>query len=410
MMSEVRANMGTKGSALIFGTAADCVRPEVAEPVGDLFGARSVLRIAEALHAGGIGRIVQLGPIDDPAVLDRREGPIILTGEDARAAVRTIRAGSPVVLVSAGLVLLSADSVRAMLQSIVPGAAAVASEQLAAVRWASGCADDVLDAAASGRPVAQIVERVRAGGDRVETAVGVADEDLIALDSPAAYPTVARIARRRAVDRLVRSGVWVEDAERTYLDGGVTVAAGTLLLAGVRLRGPVAIGPGCTVGPDCTIEASTIESGCVVRSSVIEGARVRAGSRIGPYAHLRPGADVGPDARVGNYVEVKAARLERGVKAGHLAYIGDAEIGEGANIGAGAITCNFDGRSKYRTVIGAGAFIGSNAALVAPVTIGEGAVIAAGSTITEDVPPGTLAFGRARQVVVDRGREDEEEG
>jgi len=129
---------------------------------------------------------------------------------------------------------------------------------------------------------------------------------------------------------------------------------------------------------------------------------VREGCDIGPYAHLRPGADVGPNVRIGNFVEVKAARVRRGTKAGHLTYIGDAEIGEEVNIGAGTITCNYDGKRKHRTVIGDRAFIGSNTALVAPVEIGEDAIIGAGSTITADVPPRTLGLGRARQVIKER--------
>ncbi|MBC7098458.1 bifunctional UDP-N-acetylglucosamine diphosphorylase/glucosamine-1-phosphate N-acetyltransferase GlmU, partial [Candidatus Bipolaricaulota bacterium] len=144
---------------------------------------------------------------------------------------------------------------------------------------------------------------------------------------------------------------------------------------------------------------SRIEEGARVWYSVLEGAYVEKGARIGPFAHLRPGAHIGAGARVGNFVEVKAARLGEGVKAGHLAYIGDAEVGAGANIGAGAITCNYDGVRKHRTEIGPGAFIGSNAALVAPVRIGEGAYVGAGSVITQDVPPYALALGRSRQVI-----------
>jgi len=204
--------------------------------------------------------------------------------------------------------------------------------------------------------------------------------------------------RRRVLDALQASGVIILDPERTTVAESAEVAAGAVLFPGAIILGASTIGANARIGPDCWIEDSTVEDGCTVRYSVVESARVRAGSAVGPYAHLRPGADVGPEARVGNFVEVKAARLERGVKAGHLSYIGDADIGEGANIGAGTITCNYDGSAKHRTTIGAGAFIGSNAALVAPVTIGDGALVAAGSTITEDVPPESLAFGRARQV------------
>jgi len=206
------------------------------------------------------------------------------------------------------------------------------------------------------------------------------------------------IARKRVLEALRENGVVVPDPDRTYVGEGVSVEPGTVLYPGTHLRGATEIGPDCRIGPDCWIEDSTIEERCIVRYAVVEGSRVRADSQIGPYTHLRPGADVGPEARVGNFVEVKEARLERGVKAGHLAYIGDADVGERTNVGAGTITCNYDGVAKHRTVIEKEVFVGSNASLVAPVTIGEGAVIAAGSTITEDVPPGGRAFGRARQV------------
>lgn len=197
---------------------------------------------------------------------------------------------------------------------------------------------------------------------------------------------------------LIAAGVDIMDPNHTYVDPSVTVAAGVVLFPGTHLRGATSIMPGCTIGPDCWIEDSIVEQGCLVRYSCVEGARVRQHSTVGPYAHLRPGADVGPEARVGNFVEIKASRLERGVKAGHLSYIGDTDIGEDANIGAGTITCNYDGTQKHRITIEAGAFVGSNASLVAPVRIGEGATVAAGSTITEDVPKRGLAFGRARQV------------
>lgn len=212
-------------------------------------------------------------------------------------------------------------------------------------------------------------------------------------------PKPDAVARESIVRGLIERGVIIPDPDRTYADESVFVAPGSTLYPGTHLRGKTSIGPDCRIGPDCWIEDSSVEDGCIVRYSVIESSRIRAGSSVGPYAHLRPGADIGPEARVGNFVEVKAARLERGAKAGHLAYIGDADIGPEVNVGAGTVTCNYDGSAKNRTVIEAGAFIGSNASLVAPVRIGEGAIVAAGSTITEDVPARSKAFGRARQVV-----------
>jgi len=150
----------------------------------------------------------------------------------------------------------------------------------------------------------------------------------------------------------------------------------------------VFFGPGVTVADGAVIHAF----------SHLEGAVVGAGVEVGPYARLRPGAVLEDGAKVGNFVEVKKARLGRGAKANHLSYLGDADVGAGANVGAGTITCNYDGFFKYKTVIGEGAFIGSNSALVAPVTIGEGAIVAAGSVVTRDVEPGALALVRPEQV------------
>lgn len=215
--------------------------------------------------------------------------------------------------------------------------------------------------------------------------------------------------RRQVLETMIRSGVEIIDPDRTYVGEDVQVAPGAVLFPGTHLRGSTSIAAGCFIGPDCWIEDTSIEAGCIVRYSVIEQARIRERTTVGPYAHLRPGADVGPEARIGNFVEIKDARLARGVKAGHLAYIGDADVGEDANIGAGTITCNYDGESKHRTIIENGAFIGSNATLVAPVTIGEDAYVAAGSAITEDVPASGLAFGRARQVNKESGRGAEED-
>ena len=155
----------------------------------------------------------------------------------------------------------------------------------------------------------------------------------------------------------------------------------------------VLIEPHVVVGPGVTID-----DGAVIHAfSHLEGAHVASGASIGPYARLRPGADIARKARIGNFVEIKAANVEAGAKINHLSYIGDARVGAGANIGAGTITCNYDGFSKFRTDIGAGAFIGSNSALVAPVSIGDGAYVGSGSVVTENVEPDALAVARGRQ-------------
>ncbi|MGE3150428.1 MAG: bifunctional UDP-N-acetylglucosamine diphosphorylase/glucosamine-1-phosphate N-acetyltransferase GlmU [Pseudorhodoplanes sp.] len=183
------------------------------------------------------------------------------------------------------------------------------------------------------------------------------------------------------------------------LEAGVTLVAPETVFfsADTRIGKDVTVEPYVVFGPGVVVE-----DGAVIHSfSHLEGAHVGARASVGPYARLRPGADLGEGARIGNFVEVKAAAIEAGAKVNHLSYIGDARIGANANIGAGTITCNYDGAAKHRTDIGAGAFIGSNSALVAPVTIGDGAYVASGSVVTDNVPAQALAIGRARQVVKD---------
>ena len=180
------------------------------------------------------------------------------------------------------------------------------------------------------------------------------------------------------------------------LDAGVSMLAPET----VFFSADTALAPDVIVGPYVVFAPGvTVESGAEIKAfSHLEECFVAAGALIGPYARLRPGANIGPGAHVGNFVEIKSATLGAGAKANHLSYLGDAEIGPGTNIGAGTITCNYDGKAKHKTKIGAKVFIGSNTALVAPISVGDGALVAAGSTLTEDVPPGTLALGRARQI------------
>ena len=243
-----------------------------------------------------------------------------------------------------------------------------------------------------------LVEHYHHAGKHV-TAIKAADpQQVMGVNSRSELAVADRSMRLRKVGELMASGVTIVDPESAYIEPDVKIGPDTVILPGTHLSGGTTVGSNCTLGPETWINASQVEDEVGIRYSVIESARVRTGTTIGPYSHLRPGADVGPAARIGNFVEVKAARLRRGVKAGHLTYLGDSDVGENVNIGAGTITCNYDGKAKHRTVIKDGAFIGSNTSIVAPVTIGERAIIGAGSTITEDVPSEALAIGRARQV------------
>lgn len=202
----------------------------------------------------------------------------------------------------------------------------------------------------------------------------------------------------RAARKLMVQGVTLIDPARFDLRGEVAVGRDVTIDINVILEGQVVIEDGVQIGPNCVIKNSTLRKGAIVKAnSHLEGAEVGEGADCGPFARLRPGSVLGAKAHVGNFVELKNAKLGEGAKAGHLSYLGDAEIGARSNIGAGTITCNYDGANKFKTVLGEDVFIGSNSALVAPVTLGDRATTGAGSVITSDVADDTLAVGRAKQ-------------
>jgi bifunctional UDP-N-acetylglucosamine pyrophosphorylase/glucosamine-1-phosphate N-acetyltransferase len=205
--------------------------------------------------------------------------------------------------------------------------------------------------------------------------------------------------RAATARRLMAAGVTIFRPETCVIDAGVGVGADTVIEPFVQLLGATKIGPDCRVRSYSVVQNSSLGAGVLVRNGcILDEATVADGAMLGPYAHLRPGSEIGEQAHVGNFVETKKTRMGRGSKANHLSYLGDAVVGAGVNIGAGAITCNYDGANKHTTTIGDGVFIGSDSTLVAPLTIGDRAYVAAGSCITEDVPAEALALGRSRQV------------
>ncbi|MEE8574665.1 MAG: bifunctional UDP-N-acetylglucosamine diphosphorylase/glucosamine-1-phosphate N-acetyltransferase GlmU, partial [Thermodesulfobacteriota bacterium] len=207
--------------------------------------------------------------------------------------------------------------------------------------------------------------------------------------------------RERILNKLMLGGVSIIDPAATYIDSTVKVGADSVVYPGVHLAGKTAIASGVTIEEGVRVEDSTVGSGTRVRRhTLIESSKVGKNNIVGPQARLRPGTELKDDVHIGNFVEIKNCRIGRGTKANHLTYLGDAEIGAGVNIGAGAMTCNYDGVKKYRTIIMDGAFIGSDSQLIAPVTIGKNAYVGSGSTITKDVPAGSLALSRPEQVVV----------
>ena len=219
------------------------------------------------------------------------------------------------------------------------------------------------------------------------------------------------ILRRRILDAHMREGVTVRDPVSTHIEASVEIGRDTVILPGTFLRGGTKIGSDCVIGPSTDLLDTAVGDGALVEHSVGRGAEVGRGASVGPYAFLRPGTVLGPEVKVGAYCEVKNTRVGRGSKVPHLSYVGDAEIGEEANLGAGTITANYDGVNKSRTRIGDGVFTGVNTNLIAPVTIGEGAYLGAGSVINKDIPPGKLAVGMPARVIRDApGRTKQGEG
>jgi bifunctional UDP-N-acetylglucosamine pyrophosphorylase/glucosamine-1-phosphate N-acetyltransferase len=204
----------------------------------------------------------------------------------------------------------------------------------------------------------------------------------------------ALLEQRLAVcARLIDSGVAIVDPATAFIDAGVTIGAGSVIEPNTTVSGDSTIGRDCRIGPNSVLENARIGEGCTVFASVVRDSEMGDRSDIGPFGHLRGGTVIGADVHLGHSVEINRSRIGRGTKAAHFCYIADAEVGEKVNIGAGAVTCNYDGESKHSTVIGDGAFIGSDTMLVAPVVIGKGAVTAAGSVVREDVPDGGRVAG-----------------
>ena len=240
------------------------------------------------------------------------------------------------------------------------------------------------------------------GGRRVETLTVTDFDEIRGINSRLELERVGRIVRSRKNEELMAAGVTIEDAATTYIELDVEVGGDTIIHPGVSIEGTTTVGDGCEIHSGVRIVNSRIgDRVTVFNHSVISDATIANDARVGPFAHLRQEADVGERARVGNFVELKNTRLGVGSKSMHLAYLGDATIGANVNVGAGTITCNYDGEKKSTTVIEDGAFIGSDTQLVAPVTIGKGAYVGSGTTIREDVPPGALAVSAGKQRNID---------
>jgi bifunctional UDP-N-acetylglucosamine pyrophosphorylase/glucosamine-1-phosphate N-acetyltransferase len=276
--------------------------------------------------------------------------------------------------------------------------------------WTRRRLPDVPRSPASGELYLTELVRLALADGAPAVSVAAAPTEVAGINDRVQLAEASAVMRRRILEDLMRGGVTVVDPATTYVDATVTIAPDVTLEPGVVLRGATSVGEGSLIGTASQVIDSAIGQRCRVWASVLEGATLEDDVQIGPFAHLRPGAVIGSRSRIGNFAEVKQSRLGAGVQQHHFSYVGDAEVGARANIGAGTVTANYDGTRKNRTIIGEGAFIGSDSMLVAPIEIGAGAMTAAGSVVTHDVPPGKLAVGVPARIREPRPKTAADEG
>jgi UDP-N-acetylglucosamine diphosphorylase/glucosamine-1-phosphate N-acetyltransferase len=299
---------------------------------------------------------------------------------------------APLLLLDARCPLVSPDSIRKLIQARLP--------ENRLLRDGSGrlVASYALEAELRDAVIREMCRPV-------ECRAPSPGEEVFLVVDPVTQSRASAILADRVVRRHLEAGVWIEDPGNVRIGPRVRIAPGAVLRGPLRLEGETEIGAECEIGPSVRIRDCSLGDRVTAQFCVLTASEIGSGCRIGPFTHLRPGCRIGRNVKLGNYVELKNALVEDGVSIGHLAYVGDAEVGAETNIGAGSITCNYDGRQKHRTRIGRRVFLGSHTTLIAPVEVGDGAYTAAGTVITRDVPADALAVGRARQsVIVDWAR------
>jgi bifunctional UDP-N-acetylglucosamine pyrophosphorylase/glucosamine-1-phosphate N-acetyltransferase len=433
------------------GTRMKSVRPKVLHEIAGLSLIEHVIRIAETLAPSSTVVIVGYGADQVEGALKKRPG--------LSFALQEPQLGTGHALLQAESVLRSRDGTLVLLSGDVPLLRPATLERLVRHHHNRGAAATVLtarvaDPAGYGRivrtgeaisaivehrdatdeqrrineinsgiyafdlgPLFEAVRRIRSGnaqneyylpdvvrmyrerGLPVETVVLDDATEILGVNSRQELAELAGIMKTRRTEELMAAGVTIIDPATTWIGPDVTVGADTVIHPGVHLEGRTAIGANVVIQPNVRIVDSTVADGVKINSfCLIVESQIGPGASVGPFAHLRPQSVVGQDVHIGNFVELKKTSMGRGSKANHLAYLGDATIGERVNVGAGTITCNYDGTAKHPTVIEDGAFIGSDSQLIAPVRVGKDAYVAAGSSISEDVPAESLAIARGRQV------------
>lgn len=341
-------------------------------------------------------------PLTKPATLARLVQPAtdgalaVLTVElaDPTGYGRIVREGSAVRRI---VEHKDADEATRAIHEVNTGILAAPTPALR--RWLAGLSDNN---AQREYYLTDIVAAAVAEGVSVTAAQPEHEWETLGVNSRAQLAQLERIHQRRQADDLMESGVALADPDRIDIRGSLACGRDVFIDVGCVFEGKVVLGSGVSIGPNCVLRDTTVANGAqILAFSHLDSAVVGTDARVGPYARLRPGTELGEGSHVGNFVEMKATRLGPGSKANHLAYVGDAEVGARVNIGAGTITCNYDGVNKHRTVIEDDAFIGSDTQLVAPVRVGRGATLGAGTTLTRDAPADRLTVSRARQTTIE---------
>jgi bifunctional UDP-N-acetylglucosamine pyrophosphorylase/glucosamine-1-phosphate N-acetyltransferase len=322
---------------------------------------------------------------------------LTLTLADATGYGRILRSGDPMGGRVLGIVEhKDATAAQREIGEVYTGMMAAPTALLR--RWVSALSNDN---AQREYYLTDIVAMAVAEGVPVVASHAVDETEVLGVNSPLQLADLERRFQRRQAEALLEAGVRLADPARFDLRGALAAGQDVEIDVGCVFEGTVSLGDDVRIGAHCVIRDATIGAGAVIHPFThIEGATVGAGALIGPYARLRPGAELGEEVHIGNFVEVKNSTLARGAKANHLAYLGDATVGERVNYGAGSITANYDGANKHRTVIGNDVHIGSNCVLIAPVSIGEGGTVGGGSTISKDTPAGQLTVARGKQVSI----------
>jgi bifunctional UDP-N-acetylglucosamine pyrophosphorylase/glucosamine-1-phosphate N-acetyltransferase len=342
-----------------------------------LLTAATVSALAEAHHAAGAAATVLTARVPEPAgygrVLREDDGSLAGIVEHRDASADELAVDE----VNSGIYAFDAERLRGALARITR------------------------DNSQGEEYLTDVVALLRSQGEPVRAHVVADFHEVLGVNDRVQLADAGRLLRDRVNAGWMRSGVTMVDPATTWIGPDVVLEPDVVLHPGVRLEGRTRVARGAQVGPDTTLDDTEVGEGARVRSATCVGAVIGARASVGPYTYLRPGTRLGPDTKAGAFVETKNVEVGAGSKVPHLSYVGDAEIGEGSNIGAATVFVNYDGVAKHRTVVGDQVRIGSDTMLVAPVTIGDGAYTAAGSVITDDVPPGAIGVGRAKQRTIE---------